>query len=45
MPAGPAPIMPTDCLSSLLTLKGFTQPLSQAVSVMYFSIDPIVTVP
>ena len=45
MPAGPAPIIPTDCLSSFFTLNGFTHPLSQAVSVIYFSIDPMVTVP
>ena len=37
--------MPTDCLSSFFTLKGLTQPLSHAVSVIYFSIDPMVTVP
>ena len=44
-PAGPAPIIPTLDLSSLFGLIGFTQLLSHAVSVIYFSMDPIVTVP
>ena len=44
-PPGPAPTMPTDCGRSRRGLTGSTQPSSQAVSVMYFSTEPIVTVP
>ena len=42
-PAGPAPMMPTLCGSSALARGGFTQPRSQAVSAMYFSTAPMVT--
>ncbi len=44
-PAGPAPITPTDCLRAGPGTSGSTQPSSQAVSVMNFSTDPIVTAP
>ncbi len=37
--------MPTLCPKSFLILIGFTQPSSKAVSVINFSIEPIVTVP
>ena len=35
--------MPTDCPSSRGGFGGFTHPRSKAVSVMYFSTEPIVT--
>jgi hypothetical protein len=38
-------MMPTDWASSRRGLAALTQPLSQAVSVMYFSTAPMVTVP
>ena len=44
-PPGPAPMMPTLSARSSRGLGGVIQPSSQAVSVMYFSIDPMVTVP
>ena len=37
--------MPTLSGRSRTGLTGLTQPFSQAVSVMYFSIEPMVTVP
>ena len=39
------PIIPTDCFFSDLTFMGLTHLFSHAFSVIYFSIDPIVTVP
>ena len=44
-PPGPAPMMPTLSGRSAIGRAGCTQPSSQAVSVMYFSTAPIVTVP
>ncbi|MNP59973.1 hypothetical protein D3C76_1550160 [compost metagenome] len=38
-------MMPTDSGRSVRGAMGWTQPSSQAVSVMYFSIAPMVTVP
>ncbi len=43
MPAGPAPMMPTLWGSSRSGVGGVIQPRSQAVSVMYFSTAPMVT--
>ena len=40
-----APIIPMLCFFSFATLIGLTQPCSQALSVIYFSIEPMVTVP
>ena len=42
---GPAPMMPPLSARSTRGAAGLTQPISQAVSVMYFSIEPMVTVP
>jgi hypothetical protein len=44
-PPGPAPMMPTLRGRSTTGRIGLTQPSSQAVSVMYFSTAPMVTVP
>ena len=44
-PAGPAPMIATLSGRSTRGWIGFTQPSSNAVSVMYFSMAPIVTVP
>ncbi len=38
-------MMPIDSLRSRAGVTGLTQPFSQAVSVMYFSTAPMVTVP
>ena len=43
--AGPAPIIPTLWFFSYFTSIGLIQPCSHALSVIYFSIDPMVTVP
>jgi len=45
IPAGPAPIIPTDCFISFNGFIGSTQPFSHAVLVINFSTAPIVTVP
>ena len=44
-PPGPAPMIPTLSGRSASGRTGCTQPSSQAVSVMYFSTAPMVTVP
>ena len=44
-PPGPAPMIPTLSGRSAKGRAGCTQPSSQAVSVMYFSTAPMVTVP
>ncbi|EKD60883.1 MAG: hypothetical protein ACD_54C00504G0001 [uncultured bacterium] len=44
-PPGPAPMMPTDSVRWVRAAIGLTQPISHALSVRYFSTEPMVTVP